>query len=61
MWPIYDFQAQLSPHINEKSKTLLRMTRCHQFRINHEGIRTKQFKDSKGWSIWRGNLKNLLF
>ena len=21
------------------------MTKCHQFRINHEGIRTKQFKD----------------
>lgn len=37
MWPIYNFKAQLEPHINKGNKQLIRITKCQQFKINYEG------------------------
>jgi len=34
-------------------KSALKITLCHQFKINFEGIRTK-LVDEEEWSVWRG-------
>ena len=57
LWPLYDFTAVIRPKIRSKEKDLLRISKVHLFKINHEGIRTKQFHNTEeDWSDWRGLL-----
>ena len=56
MWPIYDFVQQLKPQIDMMQHKKLTMTKCHQFLIHWEGIKTKQHVERE-WSTWRGKVK----
>lgn len=55
LWPIFDFKTILQPHVDKVIAKKIKVTRCHQFKINWEGIRTKQFAE-EDWSDWRGNV-----
>ncbi len=51
--PIYDFSSELSKIIDDKAASSMTITKCHQVKVNHLGIFTKEF-DEEVWSGWRG-------
>ncbi|MGZ4850439.1 MAG: hypothetical protein ACXV2C_03555 [Candidatus Bathyarchaeia archaeon] len=52
-WPVYDYTASIGPCINRVKKKMMKISKCHQFKINYEGIRTKRAAEEE-WSEWRG-------